>query len=73
MTKRTRGWAFFVQVVGLLSFWAFAITVTVWFAWRGPKTMRAECCRFEGDRESVRRQSVARALEGLLAIVAQDA
>ena len=46
---------------------------TVWFAWRGPKTMRAECCRFEGDRESVRRQSVARALEGLLAIVEQDA
>lgn len=46
---------------------------TVWFAWRGPKAKRAECRRFDGDREAIRRQSVAHALEGLLAIVAQDA
>jgi nicotinamide-nucleotide amidase len=46
---------------------------TVWFAWIGPQTIRAECCHFDGDRESVRRKSVARALEGLLTIVEQDA
>ena len=46
---------------------------TVWFAWIGPQTIRAECCHFDGNRESVRRKSVARALEGLLVIVEQDA
>jgi len=45
---------------------------TVWFAWCGPRTSRTECCRFDGDRESVRRQSVARALEGSLALVERD-
>lgn len=39
---------------------------TVWLAWgsRGGPT-RTEHCRFEGDREAVRRQAVARALQGL--------
>ena len=46
---------------------------TVWFAWGGPQTIRTERCRFDGNREFVRRQSVARALEGLLAIVGEDA
>ena len=45
---------------------------TVWFAWGGRQMMRTECCRFAGNREFVRRQSVARALEGLLAIVGED-
>jgi nicotinamide-nucleotide amidase len=40
---------------------------TVWFAWAGRDgTSRVECRRFTGDRESVRRAAVARALEGLL-------
>jgi nicotinamide-nucleotide amidase len=40
---------------------------TVWFAWaiQGQATS-AECVRFQGDRESVRRQSVLHALQGLL-------
>lgn len=40
---------------------------TVWFAWSGPGS-RLESARreFEGDREAIRRQSVAVALEGLL-------
>ena len=45
---------------------------TVWFAWGGRQMIRTECCRFAGNREFVRRQSVARALEGLLAIVGED-
>lgn len=41
---------------------------TVWFAWaeRGG-SMRAAVEQFSGDREAVRRKTVARALEGLLA------
>jgi nicotinamide-nucleotide amidase len=43
---------------------------TVCFAWaRGPE-LRSETCRFQGDRESVRRQSVVRALEGALKALA---
>jgi nicotinamide-nucleotide amidase len=38
----------------------------VCFAWAGPKGVRAETLRFAGDRESVRRQSVIHALEGVL-------
>jgi nicotinamide-nucleotide amidase len=39
---------------------------TVWLAWGGSAgTIRAEHCRFEGDREAVRRQAVAQALAGL--------
>lgn len=40
---------------------------TVWFAWSAvDAATRARRCRFQGDREAVRRQSVAAALEGLL-------
>ena len=42
---------------------------TVWFAWAGVDAMRAECCHFDGDREAVRRASVAWALQGLLDLV----
>ncbi len=40
---------------------------TVWFAWdiEGEDTS-SECMHFTGDRESVRRQSVMHALQGLL-------
>jgi nicotinamide-nucleotide amidase len=41
---------------------------TVWIAWAGPGTeLTAELCRFEGDRNAIRRQAVAAALEGTLA------
>ncbi len=43
---------------------------TVWFAWSWPDGTRAERRRFDGDRESVRRQSVAFALRELAAIAA---
>jgi nicotinamide-nucleotide amidase len=39
---------------------------TVCFAWAKAGSVRTETQRFAGDRESVRRQSVLRALEGLL-------
>ena len=40
---------------------------TVCFAWASkPGQARAETRRFDGDRESVRRQSVAHALQGML-------
>ena len=40
---------------------------TVCFAWATTAgLLLSETCRFEGDRESVRRQSVIRALEGVL-------
>jgi nicotinamide-nucleotide amidase len=42
---------------------------TVCFAWAKEGRTRAETRRFTGDRESVRRQSVIRALEGLLEIL----
>ena len=40
---------------------------TVWFAWdiEGQDTS-SECMHFKGDRESVRRQSMTHALQGLL-------
>jgi nicotinamide-nucleotide amidase len=39
---------------------------TVWLAWGDRDgTIRAERYRFEGDREAVRRQAVARAIQGL--------
>ena len=40
---------------------------TVWFAWSGPGGTSTERCVFQGNREDVRRQAVAHALEGLLA------
>jgi nicotinamide-nucleotide amidase len=39
---------------------------TVCFAWAGGADVTSETRRFSGDRESVRRQSVIRALEGVL-------
>lgn len=43
---------------------------TVWFAWAArDRATRSERRRFEGDREAVRRQSVAHALEGLLSFL----
>ena len=39
---------------------------TVCFAWARADAVHAETRRFEGDRESVRKQSVIRALEGVL-------
>ena len=39
---------------------------TVCFAWATQRATRAETRRFSGDRESVRRQSVVHALEGVL-------
>jgi nicotinamide-nucleotide amidase len=38
----------------------------VCFAWAGKHTVQSETRRFSGDRESVRKQSVIRALEGVL-------
>lgn len=46
---------------------------TVWFAWAGPdSTRRNEVRQFPGDREAVRRQTVAVALEGVLAAAARE-
>jgi nicotinamide-nucleotide amidase len=45
---------------------------TVWFAWAAPSSTTAERQVFGGDREAVRRQSVALALERLLALVWVD-
>jgi nicotinamide-nucleotide amidase len=40
---------------------------SVWFAWAGPGNRRlSRCCRFEGDRDAVRAQAVAMAIEVLL-------
>jgi len=40
---------------------------TVWFAWKFPKKLIiSEVCRFSGDREAVRRQTVSHALRKLL-------
>ena len=39
---------------------------TVCFAWASAGSVRSETQQFSGDRESVRRQSVVRALEGVL-------
>ncbi len=40
---------------------------TVWFAWSVGDAVESECHRFVGDRDAVRRQTVALALDGLLA------
>jgi nicotinamide-nucleotide amidase len=42
---------------------------TVWFAYGSPQNIQTDCRHFDGDRESVRRQSVAHALTSLLIIV----
>jgi len=41
----------------------------VWFAWATKQALRSESRRFAGDREAVRRQSVVRALEGVLEVL----
>lgn len=45
---------------------------TVWLAWSAGPAASAEHALYGGDREAVRRQSVARALEGLIAHVWTD-
>ena len=42
----------------------------VCFAWMHGKKLRSETRQFSGNRESVRRQSVIRALEGVLETLA---
>lgn len=42
---------------------------TVCFAWAHGSTISSETRRFAGDRESVRRQSVVRALQGVLELL----
>ena len=39
---------------------------TVWFAWSGKGWTEDEIAHFAGDRDAVRRQTVAHALQGLL-------
>jgi len=40
---------------------------TVWIAWAGPgSALRSQVYKFDGDRDAVRRQAVASALEGVL-------
>ena len=40
---------------------------TVWFAWRTKySVVQTQCCHFEGDRESIRRQAVKLALQGII-------
>ena len=41
----------------------------VCFAWAAKGTVKTQTCRFSGDRESVRRQSVIHALEGVLKVL----
>lgn len=45
---------------------------TVWFAWSLEGVTRAQRCCFGGGRDSVRRRSVAHALERALALVEAD-
>lgn len=39
---------------------------TVWLAWQAGTLTYVRCCRFKGERQSVRQQAVQLALEGLL-------
>jgi len=45
---------------------------TVCFAWATPAGTRTLCKHFDGDRDAVRRQTVAEALEGLLAVLYEE-
>ncbi|MBN1239068.1 MAG: nicotinamide-nucleotide amidohydrolase family protein [Gammaproteobacteria bacterium] len=45
---------------------------TVWFAWADPAGVEAQRRRLDGDRDAVRRQSVAVALEGLIERVERE-
>lgn len=42
---------------------------TVWFAWLAGDRVVTRVAHFDGDREAVRRQSVAVALEGLIGVI----
>lgn len=43
---------------------------TVWFAWANDRGVESQCVRFGGDRDAVRRHTVAHALRGVLERVA---
>jgi len=43
---------------------------TVWIAWADPSVVEASCFHFEGERDEVRRQAVAAALEGMISRIA---
>lgn len=45
---------------------------TIWLAWADGERCFAERCLFAGDREAVRRQTVERALAGLLRLTAGE-
>jgi nicotinamide-nucleotide amidase len=45
---------------------------TVCFAWAIEGQVESETCRFDGDRETVRRQSVAHALSGVRKLLSQQ-
>ncbi len=42
---------------------------TVWFGWTDPEGTHTERCHFDGDRETVRRESVAHAIKLLLGVL----
>jgi nicotinamide-nucleotide amidase len=44
---------------------------TVWFAWAADGRVEAECHQLQGDRDTVRRQTVTRALQGMVQRVEQ--
>lgn len=45
---------------------------TVWFGYGSATRQQALCCHFEGDREAVRNQAVAQALECLVTALGQQ-
>lgn len=45
---------------------------TVCFAWARGRVVRTDTRRFDGDRESVRRQSVIRALQGVIELLDEE-
>lgn len=45
---------------------------TVWLAWANGGQLYSQRCQFSGDREAVRRQTVQRALDGLLRLAAGE-
>ena len=45
---------------------------TVWLAWASGEQLYSECCLFAGNRGDVRRQTVERALQGVLRLAAGE-
>ncbi|MBB2494657.1 CinA family protein [Aquipseudomonas ullengensis] len=45
---------------------------TVWLAWGDGEFLYSQRCHFSGDRDAVRRQTVERALQGLLRLAAGE-